>query len=208
MVAGTPQSAQSLPPAGHRERLLFGLAESIREKGFWGTKISDVVRHARTSRRTFYEHFPDKEACFLELVEATTGQLLADVQAAVDAAASWDEQVDRAVDAYIASLTEDPAMAVTLTRELPALGGRGVAVQRRGIERFAELCVRLVDTAEFRRAGVAPVSLDTALMLVGGLNQIVVHTVERGDALERVGPAAKDVIKAVLDPERRRSALA
>jgi AcrR family transcriptional regulator len=204
MVLSSTQDV-SVTPVTHRERLLAALAEAIREKGLMGTTIADVVRHARTSRRTFYEHFPDKEACFLELVESATGLLLDEVEAAVDAAAAWDEQVDGAVDAYVEALTADPVMAVTLTRELPALGARGAAVQRRGIERFAELCVRLSQTEEFRRAGIAPVSLDTALMVVGGLNQLVVHTVERGEALEGVAPEAKDVIKAVLDPERRRS---
>jgi AcrR family transcriptional regulator len=198
VLAGT----QSVQP--HHERLLEGLASAIREKGFRGTKIADIVAHARTSRRTFYECFADKETCFLELVDRTARELIEHVEAAVDPGASWTEQVDQAVDAYIEALAADPAITVALARELPALGGRGVAVQRQEIERFAALCIRLSDTEEFRRAGVVPVPMDTAIMLVGGLNETLVHVVERGDELERVGPVAKDVIKAVLDPERRR----
>ncbi|MFI5067448.1 MAG: TetR family transcriptional regulator, partial [Streptosporangiales bacterium] len=44
-------------PAEFRRRLLAGLAEAIRERGFRESTVADVVRHARTSRRTFYEHF-------------------------------------------------------------------------------------------------------------------------------------------------------
>lgn len=196
MVPGTQRSVALA--SGHRERLLEGLATSIREKGFWGTKISDIVGHARTSRRTFYECFADKDACFLELVDMTTGVLIDQVESAVDPSSPWTEQVDQAVDSYIDALAADPAMTVTLTRELPALGARGVAAQREAIERFAELCVRLADTEEFRRAGIPPLSIDAALMLTGGLNQIVVHVVERGGSVDSIAPVAKDVIKAVL----------
>jgi AcrR family transcriptional regulator len=182
----------------HRERLLEGLAASIRERGFWGTKVADIVGHARTSRRTFYECFDDKDACFLELVDRTADALIEHVESAVDPSSPWVDQVDQAVDSYIEALMTDPAMTVTLTRELPALGERGMAAQRAAIERFAELCVRLVDTEEFRRAGIPALGLDSALMLTGGLNQMIVHVVERGDSVDSIAPVAKDVIKAVL----------
>ena len=187
-------------PQSHRERLLEGLASSIREQGFRGTKIADVVRHARTSRRTFYEHFADKEACFLELVQATGRLLAAEVEAAIDPRAPWEEQIDQAVDAYVEALARDPAITLALFRELPAVGGDAVAVQREGIDRFAELCLRLVDSPAFRRAGVAPLTADSALMIIGGVNELVVHVVERGDDVAKVGPVAKDAIKALLRP--------
>src|SRR3954468_2438457 len=41
-----------------RRRLLDALAASIAEKGYQNTTIADIVRGARTSRRTFYENFP------------------------------------------------------------------------------------------------------------------------------------------------------
>jgi AcrR family transcriptional regulator len=53
--------------AGHpfRRRLLEGLAESITERGYRDTTIADIVRHARTSKRTFYQEFSSKEECFI-----------------------------------------------------------------------------------------------------------------------------------------------
>src|SRR5437016_2311545 len=44
--------------SGFRRRLLDGLAESIITRGYRSTTIAEIVSHARTSRRTFYEHFP------------------------------------------------------------------------------------------------------------------------------------------------------
>jgi AcrR family transcriptional regulator len=184
----------------HRERLLQALADSIRERGLRATQIADIVRLARTSRRTFYECFPDKESCFVELVREATTQLLATVAAAVDFDAPWPTQVDQAVDAYLHALEEDPAVTATISRELPALGLRGAAVQREGIERYAELMIRLAASAQTRNTGVPAPSLETAIMLVGGLNELVIHAVDHGEPLSTVASVAKDVIKAVLDP--------
>ena len=39
--------------AAQHARLMEGLAASIREKGLAQTQVSDIVRHAHASRRTF-----------------------------------------------------------------------------------------------------------------------------------------------------------
>jgi AcrR family transcriptional regulator len=191
-----------IPASGHRERLLAGMAASIHEKGYRGTKISDIVRHARTSRRTFYEYFADKESCLLELFDLTTGVLLEHVANAVDRSAPWDAQIDQAVDAYIDTLASEPELSVSYARELPALGAAAVARQRAAIERFAEMCVRLANTEELRRAGMRPVSMQTALMLVGGLRELAIHTVEHGGDVRELRDVAKDVWKAVGSAHR------
>ncbi len=190
--------ALAVPAAGPRERLLEGLAAGIRARGYRGTTIADVVREARTSRRTFYECFPDKETCFLELVERAGDVLLAEVERSADPRAAWAARIDSAIDAYIGALAADPALTVSVARELPALGERGVAVQRHGIERFARLCARLSAAEARRHPGIAPVSEDTALMLTGGLHEMVVHAAERGEDVGRLGPVARAVFRAVL----------
>ncbi len=55
-----------------RRRLLDGLAASIGERGYRDTTVADIVRHARTSKRTFYGQFSSKEECFIELLRRTT----------------------------------------------------------------------------------------------------------------------------------------
>jgi hypothetical protein len=49
-----------------------------------------------------------------------------------------------------------------------------------------------------RAAGIREPSLETAVMLVGGLNELVIHAVERGQPVSTVAGVAKDVIKSVL----------
>src|SRR5687768_12356230 len=50
---------------GHRRRLLDGLAACIRERGYPDTTVADIVRAARTSRRTFYAQFADRQECLV-----------------------------------------------------------------------------------------------------------------------------------------------
>jgi len=189
----------------HRDRLIAGLAQSIRERGYRATKITDVVALARTSRRSFYEQFDDRDDCFLALFD-TLGEVLADAVArAVDPSAPWERQVDQALGAYLDAIAAEPELTISFHREMPALGERGAARQRAGIESFAELLMRLAGSESMQREGVEPVSRAKAVMLVGGMRELVAHAVEAGESLDEVRVAAAEVIKGTLAPERTRA---
>jgi len=63
-------------PAEFRRRLLEGMAAAIRECGFRDSTVADVVRYARTSRRTFYAHFPSRQACFIALLQEANAAMV------------------------------------------------------------------------------------------------------------------------------------
>jgi AcrR family transcriptional regulator len=183
-----------------RRRLLDGLAESIREKGFGATQISDIVGKARTSNRTFYECFPNKESCFEDLIEEWGDELVSTVRAAIDPDAPWDRQIDRTVDAYLAAFAADPALAVMVSRELVTLGQRGVEWQERDIDRYVEVLMDMTSGPEMRRAGIQPVGRDTAIMLIGGIAEILDRATNEGRSPSSVAPTVKAVIKRVVGP--------
>src|ERR1700749_4938559 len=91
--------AQDVYEAQHA-RLMEGLAASIREKGLAGTQVSDIVAHAHASRRTFYKHFEDKEACFVELMNTLSDAFLEEVDRAIDRERPITVQIDQAMDTY------------------------------------------------------------------------------------------------------------
>jgi AcrR family transcriptional regulator len=182
----------------HRRRLLEGLAASIREKGLAGTQITDIVRHARASRRTFYQCFADKDACFLELAE-TVGDLAREVvSGAVDADALWERQLEQAVDAYLGLLAADPKMAVAVSSELPTLGAPWLAIRNVGIERFASLVAELSRSPSMRAGGIEPLSIETAVMIVTGLDGMVARAVRREESILDLAPTAKAIVKTVF----------
>ncbi|MDQ6606652.1 MAG: TetR/AcrR family transcriptional regulator [Actinomycetota bacterium] len=183
-----------------RERLTAAMAASIQERGYRETTVADVVRIARTSRRTFYEHFPDRDTCFLALFEQTAQQTIERVAAAVNPAQPWDQQVDCALDAYIASVTERPALQQSFVRELPGLAGVGAARQRALVERFGQLLVDLVESSRRRQPelGARPLPLDVAIIIVGGLRELLVISIEQGRDLHELGDSSRQVVRAIL----------
>src|SRR5262249_32434246 len=58
-------SAREELGASQRGRLICAIADSVAKKGYPDTSVADVIALAGVSRRTFYEHFKDKEDCFL-----------------------------------------------------------------------------------------------------------------------------------------------
>ena len=192
--------ARQVDEEAQRVRLLEGLAESIREKGLARTQLDDIVRHARASKRTFYKHFPDKDACFVELARRLSDAVLDQVRATIDLDAEWTDQVDQAIDVYLGALALDPAM--TLTFASPSLGPSIVRAQREGGERYAELMVEVLDSDAMRQAGVPQMSIERAFLLVSGLHHTVVRAVERGDDVMALAPEFKAVFRAAIGSGR------
>src|SRR6185312_5071934 len=62
-----------------RLQLIEGLCAAVEARGLAATRIADIVRHARVSKRTFYEHFADKEACFVEAYREMARQTMEEI---------------------------------------------------------------------------------------------------------------------------------
>jgi AcrR family transcriptional regulator len=184
----------------HRDRLIEAMAASIGRSGYRETTVADVVRIARTSRRTFYQHFEDREACFLALFDAVNEQMIEQITAAVDPEQPLEQQVDSALDAYIAGVTAQPALYQSFVHELPSLGRPGADRLLAVTERFAELLVRLVDSSP---VASRPLPMDTAIMIVGGLRELAVTYLYRERDLHELRTGAGQTIKAVLSEALR-----
>ncbi|MDT0406846.1 TetR/AcrR family transcriptional regulator, partial [Streptomyces edwardsiae] len=64
----SPTTSVEADKSAFRSRLLDAMNESIVEDGYQNTTVADIVRRAKTSRRTFYEHFASREDCFVALL--------------------------------------------------------------------------------------------------------------------------------------------
>src|ERR1700754_4756929 len=116
-AGGSAHRCQSPASAPFRDRLLDGLAASIGERGYRETTVADIVRHARTSKRTFYEQFASKEECLIELLRRNNDDLIAGIQSRVDSGADWHLQIQQAVGAYVDHIEARPAVTLSWIRE-------------------------------------------------------------------------------------------
>jgi AcrR family transcriptional regulator len=193
-------SAATARALSHRERLLDAMGQSIEERGYRETFVTDVVRIARTSRRNFYENFADREACFLAVFDWAHEEMMAAVAAAASPDQPWERQVDKALDAWLGVLSTRPKLWWSFARELPALGAEGTARQRTGITRFADLLVALVESGRRKqpRLGVRALTRDQAIIIVGGLRELIISATEEGRDIRELRPAAAETIVAIL----------
>lgn len=186
-----------------RRRLLEGMAASITERGYRDTTVADIVRHARTSKRTFYQEFPTKQACFTELLWTANQDMIAEIRAAVDPDAEWTEQIRKAIDGYVTNIESRPAVTVSWIRELPALGEAFRPIQREGFRQLTNLLIELTSSPGFRRAGLVPLTRPTAALLVGGLRELTAITVEDGDDIRGIVDTAVAATTAILGSQAR-----
>ncbi|MDT5015264.1 MAG: hypothetical protein QOD39_1424 [Mycobacterium sp.] len=194
---GSPDHDQS----AFRQRLLDALETSIADDGYPKTTVADIVRRARTSRRTFYEQFDSKEACFVALLTDANAEQVRQISAAVDSSAPWRVQVRQAVEAWISSGESRAPLMLSWIRDVPSLGAAARRLQRDAMENFVAMVQALGDTHEFRSAGVGPVSRQRIVMLLGGLRELTAITVEEGGRVSDITDEAVAASIALLDPQ-------
>lgn len=204
-VTAAPAGADPIAPAEERQtpfrqRLTEGLAASIRERGYRETTVADIVRHARTSRRTFYAEFPNKDECYLALLYATNQIMRRQIETAVDPAASWRQQVRQAVEAYVGAVASEPEIMLSWIRELPSLGPLAHAVQREAMDSMTQMLLSLTDNEVFRQAGAGPFSPPAALLLLGGIRELTATIVEDGGDIHDLTEVATTAATAMLAP--------
>jgi AcrR family transcriptional regulator len=206
LVSVAPASAAPVEdPAvddGHRRgRILRALAVCMAEKGYRATTMSDIARIAQVSKTVVYAHFRDKEQCLLELYARATDAVLEQVRRAQDEARAaglpWRERVRSAVAEYLQVLASGPALAWAALVEVQAAGASALALRRDVVDRYVALLGESV--AELHAAHpdeVRPLSRELLLAAVGGINELMLARVERGEA-DRLTEDA-EVASAVL----------
>src|SRR6476620_2376203 len=100
-----PKGRHAAPPEvvweSQRGRMLEAIAHAVAEKGYAATAVADVISRAGVSRKTFYEHFANKEACFLEAYDTGVQVLLTTIDEAVEAAPDGLRAVTDGLQAYL-----------------------------------------------------------------------------------------------------------
>ena len=74
-----PSGVRKLPSelirAVQRERLIVAMLNAAADLGYLETNVQDVIDRAGVSRPTFYEHFSNKEDCFLAAFDTSAERL-------------------------------------------------------------------------------------------------------------------------------------
>lgn len=177
---GSAPSAPVLGRETQRERLLHGMATTVTRRGYAATPVSEVLKAAGVSRRTFYEQFADKEDCFLAAYDAIVALCTDRLVAAYHAGERWEDGIALAYDALLGTLAAEPEFAHLGVVDVLAAGPRALARREAALRRFA----RFIDfTRERAEEVVRPPTL-VGQAIVGGIHELVYSQLVRGRADE------------------------
>lgn len=167
-----------------RSRLFAAAAAVFAQRGYGEATAEAIAREAGMSKATFYQHFANKEECFLALMEAAGNGVVRAMLAGADAAGSapggYEALVTRSVHALLETLAAHPLEARTLLVEGSAAGPR--SAQRRDEMLDALTRWLLAQNAARAQQFGAPVFADEldAATVVGGIVEAVSRQLRTG----------------------------
>jgi AcrR family transcriptional regulator len=140
--------------------------------------VAHVVARSGVSRRTFYELFKDRDACFLAAFDEAIERAATYVRPAFAAGASWRERIRGGLGALLQFLEDEPGLGTLCI--VDALGGGPVALAHRA--QVIELLIDAVDRGrEEAKGGASPTRL-TAEGVVGAVLAVLHARLVGGEA--------------------------
>jgi AcrR family transcriptional regulator len=198
-----PSRARRVPrDGGHvaaiqRRRLLHAFTEVLTQGGLESAGVGCVCARAGVSRRTFYDLFPDREACFLAAFELVLERLAQSVVPAYHGDGSWRERVRCALTLALEEFDRAPGLARLCIVE--TLKGDARVLDRRR-ELLDELA-RAVDGARAEaKAATVPSPLTAESVVGGAVSVIHARLLDPGRPalLPLVGPLMSMIVQPYL----------
>ncbi|HEX5593567.1 MAG TPA: TetR/AcrR family transcriptional regulator [Solirubrobacterales bacterium] len=141
------------------------------ELGYLETNVQDVIDRAGVSRPTFYEHFSNKEDCFLAAFDTSAERLRSKVEAAVRKGGDvWRDRVRYGLEALLRFASREPDTARTLVVEARAASETAV---RRRVELLDDFARCLDGEARELLPVPPPQTAVTAAGIVGGVESLL-----------------------------------
>jgi AcrR family transcriptional regulator len=152
-----------------RARILAAMVEVSAERGAGNVTVAHIVDRAGVSRRTFYELYSDREACFLDAFDEGVARAGRYVSEAYDPGARWVERVRVTLQAVLSFLDAEPGVGQLLIVGSLAAGPEALG-RRRGVLAQA---IALVDEGRLQSRNGTELPPLTAEGFVGGVLSVL-----------------------------------
>lgn len=171
---------QSLPRGRHglsrelvrtsqRSRLLDAMADLTAEKGYTAVTISDIVSRGCVAKRTFYEYFTDKEACFIAAGEYLAGKVAEAIVVPHDPEIDLYHRAEATIRSLLQTLENHPAYARASFVELWAAGPTAINRRLEVNHQLAQLLVSLSQDVTRRQSTARAISEIHALAVISAI---------------------------------------
>lgn len=166
-----------------RNRLIAGMAKVLEQQALSELYADDVVREAGVSKRTFYQHFANKEACFLALYRENSARVLSVLQEASGAEGlSALERIQLGAKAYLTFMQSQSALMKRLYIDISYLGTEGMKAKRDVLQQFADVLLTAYDAERASTPSLPPLDKEVVLAIVAGINEMILFKIEDGHA--------------------------
>jgi len=187
--------------ANQRERLFGAMVASVSRRGYRATTVGDLVEISGVSSRTFYDLFPDKEACFLATLEALIqaaiayaaqragepvddpapgGVTLPDEEGAAE---SWEDSAGQGLRAFAEMIVAQPAAARLALVEAYTAGPEALVPLEQAMAGFERLTGQVLEQSP-ERAEMPP---EMVMALMGAQQEIARSLLREGRERELPG---------------------
>ena len=171
---GDLESLAAAPFAAHhvrrpRERLLESILRVSGENGYEQVTVKHVLERAQTSRGTFYNHFTDKEDCFVQAYLGASEWLYRRILALAGRQTGWRDRLRVGLAELLEFCANQPATAKALFIEPHASGGEALAQHDRLMERLAQD----IDSAREEAGSTGSPPAMTSSFMVGAIETLI-----------------------------------
>ncbi len=174
------------------------MIESIAHRGYAATTVAHVIGLAGVSRRAFYEHFRNKEACFLATFNIVVARSRKRVLSAWGSERGWDNRLHAAYKAFLEEVVEEPKGT-----HLVLIDSLGIGVRSRERLHLAGYAYERLLAEAFRTsADPVPLPRIASRAIVGGVRHIVHRRIreERLPELRTLADELLDWVEAYRTP--------
>ncbi|HWM54786.1 MAG TPA: TetR/AcrR family transcriptional regulator [Solirubrobacterales bacterium] len=178
-----------------RERMLLATTELVAERGYQKTTIELVAKTARVALSTFYEHFANKEECFLAALDESVAGAAAVFEELLDSEQPWPDQIATGLEVLLEMVETEPSRARLCIVESQAAGGAALARYQAMLE---DVAPKLREGRQFNpRASRLPDGLEIAI--AGGLAWLV-HQRLVSDRTDGIRALLPEMLQVTLTP--------
>jgi AcrR family transcriptional regulator len=179
-----------------REALLDAATNVFAAKGYFATRVDDIVAEAGISRRTLYEQFTSVDAILAEVYDRAVRIAFTTIVQKLLVVTDPLERIHVGVRAYYEMIAENPAAAKVVFDVYRHVGPEQAARYELNTNRFASLLVDAINAAVAAgKLGRAPDEV-TAYAITKGLEAVGTRALHRGEEarLPEVAPAMARLI--------------
>jgi AcrR family transcriptional regulator len=184
-----------------RGRIIAAMTETVGQNGYRDARIAEVIARAGVSRKTFYEHFRDKEHCFLAMYDTGIAFVLGRLTETLEAEQDPRKRLVAGLRTFLEVLSEEPAFCRAIVLEVYAAGAAGIARRCAVLQVFAGRYLEVNRQSRESDPDIEPLTGDVALGVVGAILELVSSRIEEGrtaELPELTGPVGEFVVRNVL----------